>query len=178
MIVYPRSVVENDGLKAWIEQRLPEYRSGSSTICVGVERAGKLVAVIAWDGYREGTSVDVSIAADSPRWASRQTITSLLMYPFGQLGVRRINSYVYKSNKRSRKFNEGIGFKLEGKLRDCGNNNEPLLLFGMTRRDFIKKYVEPYVSTKTGERGTAENHQTRVSRTAWSGSDRGARPTA
>lgn len=149
MICYPRSHVENDALKRWIEARLPEYRSGLATVCVGIEREGKLVAVVAWDGYREGISVDVSIAADNPRWATRQTITTLLMYPFGQLNVRRVNSYVYKGNKRARKLNEGLGFVLEGKLRDCGRNYEPLLVYGLTKRDFIKRYVEPYVKRST-----------------------------
>lgn len=143
MICYPRSIAENDALKAWIEARIPDYRSGQHTICVGVERGGRLCAVVAWDNFREGACMDVSIAADNPRWATRQTITTLLMYPFGQLKVRRINSFVAKGNKRARKLNEGLGFKLEGKLRDACKNNEPLLVFGLTRRDFVKKYVEP-----------------------------------
>lgn len=155
MIVYPRSTAENNALKAWIEQRIAEYKSGASTVCVGVERDGKLVAVIAWDGYRSGISVDVAIAADSPRWATRQTITTLLMYPFGQLRVKRINSYVYKSNKKARRLNDGLGFKLEGKLRCAGKNDEPLLLFGMTKQDFLEKYVNPYLRKANGRKEAA-----------------------
>lgn len=116
-------------------------------MCVGVERNGQLCAVIAWDGFRN-YSIEVSIAAVSPRWATRQTITTLLMYPFGQLKCQRVTSYVYKSNKKARKLNEGLGFKLEGKLRDAGKNNEPMLVFGLTRRDFMKKYIDPYMSRR------------------------------
>lgn len=156
MIVYPRSIAENDGLKAWIEQRVPEYKSGKHTVCVGVEREGKLVAVIAWDSFREGISVDVSIAADSPRWATRQTIATLLMYAFGQLRVKRINSYCRKGNKRARRLNTGLGFVQEGKLRDACDNNEPLILFGMTRKDFVTKYITPYARKLNGRKEAAE----------------------
>lgn len=150
MIVYPRSVAENDALKLWIEQRIPEYKSGKTTACVGIERQGHLVAVVAWDAFREGVSVDVSIAADNPRWATKQTVRTLLFYAFGQLKVRRINSYCRKGNKRARRLNEGLGFVLEGKLRDACDNGEPLLVFGMTRKDFREKYVEPYLRKVNG----------------------------
>lgn len=154
MIVYPRSIPENDGLRAWIEQRVPEYKSGSSTICVGVEREGKLIAAVAWDGWR-GTSVEATVAADSPRWATRQTIASLLAYPFGQLKCQRVTAFIRKGNKHSRRFNEGIGFKLEGRLRDAGPNLETVLLYGMTRKDYMAKYVTPYVRKEIGRQETA-----------------------
>lgn len=155
MIVYPRSIPENDGLKAWIEQRVPEYRSGQMTICVGVEREGKLIAAVAWDGWR-GTSVEVTIAADSPRWATRQTVTSLLCYPFMQLKCQRVTSFVRKGNKRARRLNDGLGFKLEGRLRDAGPNLETVLLYGITRKDFLAKYITPYARKVNGLEKTTE----------------------
>lgn len=154
MIVYPKSIPENDGLKAWIEQRVPEYKSGATTICVGIERQGKLVAAVAWDGWR-GVSVEVTIAADSPRWATRQTVATLLAYPFGQLQCQRVTSFVRKGNKRARRLNEGLGFKLEGRLRDAGQNLETVLLYGITRKDYMAKYVTPYLRKPDGIKETA-----------------------
>ena len=156
MIVYPRSVAENDGLRAWIEQRVPEYKSGATTICVGVEREGRLVAAVAWDGWR-GTSVEATIAADSPRWATRQTIASLLAYPFGQLACQRVSAFVRKGNKISRRFVEGIGFVLEGRLRAAGPNLETVLLYGLVRSDYVKKYVEPYIRRASSSNGPLED---------------------
>lgn len=144
MISYPASVAQNDALKTWLAERLDDYRPGNNSICVAVERDQKIVAVVAWDGWRGEGGIEVSLAADSPRWATRQTVTTLLLYPFGQLKCRRVTALVLKSNKRSRKLVEGLGFKLEGKLRDAGKNLEPMLVFGLTRRDFMKKYIDPY----------------------------------
>ena len=155
MIVYPRSIPENDGLKAWIEQRVPEYKSGATTICVGVEREGKLLAAVAWDGWR-GASVEATIAADSPRWATRPTIATLLAYPFMQLKVQRVTAFVRKGNKLSRKFCEGIGFVLEGRMRDAGPNLETVLLYGMTRKDYVAKYITPYARKANGIEATAD----------------------
>lgn len=155
MIVYPRSIPENDGLKAWIEQRVPEYKSGATTICVGVEREGKLLAAVAWDGWR-GTSVEATIAADSPRWATRQTIATLLAYPFGQLACQRVTAFVRKGNKISRRFVEGIGFKLEGRMRDAGPNLETVLVYGQTRKDYVAKYITPYARKANGLKVTTQ----------------------
>jgi RimJ/RimL family protein N-acetyltransferase len=155
LISYPKSIPENDGLKAWIEQRVPEYKSGASTVCVAVERGGKLVAAVAWDGWR-GASIEVTIAADDPRWISRQTVTSLLAYPFVQLKCQRVTSFVRKGNKRARRLNDGLGFKLEGRLRDAGHNLETVLVYGLTRRDYVAKYITPFLRREPiGQQETA-----------------------
>jgi RimJ/RimL family protein N-acetyltransferase len=155
VIVYPRSIPENDGLKAWIEQRVPEYKSGATTICVGVEREGKLLAAVAWDGWR-GVSVEATIAAVSPRWATRQTIATLLAYPFMQLKVQRVTAFVRKGNKLSRRFCEGIGFVMEGRMRDAGPNLETVLVYGLTRKDYAAKYIAPYARKANGLKISAE----------------------
>ena len=101
------------------------------------------------------TSVEVTIAADSPRWATRQTIQTLLAYPFMQLKCQRVSAFVRKGNKRARRLNEGLGFVLEGRLRDAGPNNETVLLYGITRKDYVAKYVTPYVRKANGIEATA-----------------------
>jgi RimJ/RimL family protein N-acetyltransferase len=53
-----------------------------------------------------------------------------------------VTSFVYKSNKRARKLNEGLGFVQEGKHRDAGKNLEPIFSYGLTRRDFVEKYLK------------------------------------
>jgi len=141
LISYPKSVEENDALKAWIAQRIPDYRSGSHTVCIGIEREQKLLAVVAWDNWR-GRDIEVTFASDNPRWATRQTIMTLLAYPFIQLGCQRVTSFVYKSNKRARRLNEGLGFVQEGKHRDAGKNLEPVFSYGLTKRDFVAKYLK------------------------------------
>jgi RimJ/RimL family protein N-acetyltransferase len=140
VIVYPKSSDENMGLRRWIENLLPDYKSGPFTLCVGVEREQKLCAVVAWDHWT-GFDIEVSIAASSPRWATRQTIATLMAYPFLQLKCQRMTAKVYKSNRRSRKFVEGIGFRHEGTHRHAGRNFETIFTFGLTRAEYMERYL-------------------------------------
>lgn len=141
MIVYPANVRENEALKAWLAEKLFDYRPGTGTVCVGVERHKRLCCVVAWDNWT-GMDMEVAIAASSPLWATRQTIATLLAYPFLQVKVQRITAKVYKSNKRSRRFVEGLGFKHEGTHRHAGINLETIFSYGLTKADYIERYVK------------------------------------
>lgn len=147
MIVYPKDRSENEGLKLWLTRRVRDYRPGHYTACVAVLRDNNIAAVVAWDNYR-GRDIEATFAASTPRWATRQTIRDLLLYPFGQLKVARVTAMVHKSNKRSRRFIEGIGFHLEGKHRHAGPHKESVFSYGMTYDDFVRRYGKQE-STKT-----------------------------
>lgn len=96
--------------------------------------------MIAWDHWTS-FDIEVSIAASSPRWATRQTIGTLLAYPFLQLKVQRVSAKVYKSNRVSRRFVEGIGFKHEGTHRHAGKNLETIFSYGFTRAEYLERYA-------------------------------------
>ena len=147
MIVYPKTQEENRFLRAWLENQLEDYRSGDKSVCIAVERNKKLAAVTAWDNWT-GMDVEVCIAAIDPRWATRQTIRTLMAYPFLQLKCQRITARIYKSNKRSRRFVEGIGFKHEGTHRHAGKNLETILSFGFTKADYLERYVKGSIRGK------------------------------
>jgi RimJ/RimL family protein N-acetyltransferase len=86
---------------------------------IGVVRGGAVVAGVVYHEWREQQQVvEMSVAADTPRWASPDTIASLLSYPFLQLGCRRIGSRVRSDNERSLRFTQGLGFLVEGILAD------------------------------------------------------------
>ena len=140
MIVYPKSAEENQYLKDWLVERIPDYRYGQYTMCVAVFRDSEIAAVIGWDNFRD-IDIEVTIAADNPRWATPDCIRELLLYPFGQLGVNRITAMVKKSNKRSRRMVEGFGFKLEGKHRWAADNKETVFSYGLVKDVFIDKWA-------------------------------------
>lgn len=72
----------------------------------------------------------------------------LLEYAFNTLGLRKINSHVLTPNKRSRKYNERCGYRIEGSLKRqvfVGGTYVDELCMGLFDEDFSplwKKYCE------------------------------------
>jgi RimJ/RimL family protein N-acetyltransferase len=106
-----------DELLRWAQDRMPLLNIEGSAAGIGVEEKGLLLAVAVFDRYR-GHDIEISFAADSPRWARRGVIRGILSYPFLQLGCIRLTTITAAQNMRARRLDEGLGFKLEGIHRD------------------------------------------------------------
>lgn len=147
-IVLPRSDAEKTALLAGALKRLPYAISAELAYPVAVVRDGQIAAVCVYHEWR-GLNIEMSIAADTPRWASKQTVAFLLGFPFFEFGVRRITAMVARKNKPSRKLVEGLGFHLEGVMRDCLATDD-LVIYGMTRRTWERGrwYREPAVEQR------------------------------
>jgi hypothetical protein len=103
----------------WVADRIdPMPVFGPDAVAIGVMREGRLIAGVVYDRYT-GTDMQLSIAADSPRWATRENIASLLSYPYKQLGCARTTLIQSVNNDRARKLAVGLGYEIEGLLR-CG----------------------------------------------------------
>lgn len=139
MIHIPATPQENDLLRAWLQKRINGLDIGSDAVCLGVWRDNKLAAVAAFYNYRN-VDIELSFAADDPRWATKQTIRWILAYPFLQVGTQRVTAMVAKSNKRCRKLLRGAGFDEEGRHRHAGQNLETMFSYGMTRQYYIERY--------------------------------------
>lgn len=144
MIYVPQTPEQNAILAQWLEQRVPDCSpiGPCQTIAV-ITGDSRVMAVIAYNNLRDGVSVEATIAADTPRWATKNHVGAMLAFPFGQLKVRRLMALTKVSNKRTQKFLEGVGFVREGKLLDAfpdGNG----LLYAMTRRYWLaSKWCPP-----------------------------------
>ena len=132
----------NANLLNWCAERLgfgSSFQSGS--VAIGVARDGELLAVAAFDNYRTSPtngaplSIECSIAAESPRWATRKTIGGILSYPFCHLGVQRVTALVQERNARSIKFLNGIGFVREGFIRAAVDDGTGIYITGMLREE-------------------------------------------
>jgi RimJ/RimL family protein N-acetyltransferase len=110
----------DDRLAEWIANRIPgmsanDLRRHAAT--VGIVLKGELIAAMACGGKERG-NVEITFAADSPKWATRETIAKLMRWPFVQLDCHRVTTRIAASNHRAIRFNEGIGFKREGVIRE------------------------------------------------------------
>jgi RimJ/RimL family protein N-acetyltransferase len=110
-------------LAAWAAERIPHVGAAGFGPCwaVGVVRQGELAAAVVYhDWQAEAGTVQLSCAAASPRWATRQVVGAILGAAFlGKLGapVRKVWTATPHTNERAVRFNNGIGFKREAVLR-------------------------------------------------------------
>jgi RimJ/RimL family protein N-acetyltransferase len=103
---------------------------------LGIVKADTLIGGVLFHNlhtYRgKPVCIECSIACDSPRWASRQTLKQLFGYPFVQLKCSTLIARIRKSNKRSRRLCEGLGFKIEGKIPRGFDGREDVIIYAMT----------------------------------------------
>lgn len=100
---------------------------------IGLERDGRLVAGVLYEGYN-GQSVWTHIGAESgARWMTRRFLRYMFEYPFNELGVESIFGWVEARNECARRFDEKLGFKIEACLREAGPGGQDVLIYRMRR---------------------------------------------
>jgi RimJ/RimL family protein N-acetyltransferase len=122
---------EDAAIAEWVGRRLGETDFGLYR-AIGIARRGKLVAGIVYNHFN-GTSIDMTIASDSPRWASRQVLWRLFHYPFNELKCRRVTATTGITNQPARAFLCRLGFSHEGTHPEGKPDGESVVSYGMTR---------------------------------------------
>jgi RimJ/RimL family protein N-acetyltransferase len=131
-----RIVRGDESLRAWMLERLPavsDYGAGEYLGVIGED--ARILAGLAYYNYT-GHSIEMSIAAESPRWCRKGIVRALLAYPFRQLGCARVTAVVHESNEKSAKLNDGLGFVREGFLRSAAKDGGGLIIYGLTKQDY------------------------------------------
>lgn len=124
-------LTQQDALVApWVGTRVGVTDFGLCST-IGVVRGGNLVAGAVFNNYRH-PNIEVTFAADSPRWASKQNISCILRYPFVQLGCLRLTAYTKAKNSRARTFLTGLGFDQEG-YHPYGFPDDDAVSYGLLR---------------------------------------------
>jgi RimJ/RimL family protein N-acetyltransferase len=134
----------NADLLSWCSAHLgPGASFQVGSVAMGVASGSELLAVAAFDNFRRGPSgrplsIECSISAASPRWATRGTIRAILHYPFCQLGVQRVTALVQETNGRSIKMLNKLGFVREGYVRASAEDGTGIYVTGMLREEARK----------------------------------------
>lgn len=121
-------------VRTFVAARVPGEPDFGAGTALGVVRRGKLVAGVVYHSYR-GHDIEVSCAADDPRWAARRALRRLFSYPFRQLGCARITALTGDANLRTQRFLEGLGFRREGFHPLALDGREDLVSYGMRSDD-------------------------------------------
>lgn len=121
----------------WAARRMPTFDGSvpwGKCYCVGFHKDTRLLAVAVYHDYR-GHDIQLSGAAESRLWATPPAIRMLLWYPFHVLKTRRLTTITARKNKRARRFDEGIGFRLEGTIRKGYDGKDDAMVYGMLREE-------------------------------------------
>lgn len=112
-------------------------------VAIGVLRGDELVGGVVYHNYRYH-DIEFSGAFTTPRWCLPQTLRGLFQYPFEQLGCVRMTTVTARNNKRARRMDEGLGFRLEGCLRKAFDGKQDAMIYGLMREHckFLKGRAE------------------------------------
>lgn len=120
-------------------QRDPTVSPFGPAYAIGVlDGAGTLIAGVvfhAWDP--DFKTVEMSFAADSPRWLNRRVIREIMSYAFETLQCNRINLGTPKTYRAARKFVEAFGFKREGVATDGFGPGQDVIISRMLKREWL-----------------------------------------
>jgi RimJ/RimL family protein N-acetyltransferase len=82
--------------------------------CIGVLRDEQMIAAVVYHNWLpQWGHIQMTMAADDPRWCTRGVVLALLGYPFS-IGCHRINVMTLAKNARVNKMLKGFGFVREG----------------------------------------------------------------
>lgn len=144
---------DDERVAAWVAERIGLDGFGPCTAIGVISDSGEAVAGCVYHDYqpRFGT-IQMSCAAESPRWAAKGVIRGLLAYPFDQLGCRLAWLATPHRNERTIRFVKGIGFIPEAVLRDRFGKGSHAAIFRMLKTDFLKRYENGQVRTVSASR--------------------------
>lgn len=120
MLLFASTPDESAAMEQWLVERIPNMEGGSfgPAVFAGVVQRGALVAGVAFHEWRPGyDTLQLSMAAETPRWATRGVIAGLFRYAFVTAGAHKLWTATPASNTRAISFNLGIGMKQEAILR-------------------------------------------------------------
>lgn len=129
--------------EAYLKERIPHLGGGGiGAAQYGIViNGGKALAVVAFHQWDEpAKTMQVSMAADTPRWATKRTIAELLRYPFERAGAFKLWTMQpdHEAGRRAARFNQGIGFRREAVLPDQYGPALAAIVTAMTRPEWEK----------------------------------------
>ena len=148
MIVVPKNAAENVLMAQWacdiMDTKLEMFgfdRYGQPTFqTLGFARNGDLACVFIAYQYSH-PNIFMAFAAKSARWASKENIRAVGIWVYEDLNCNRMTTLTQKKNKRSRKFQEGVGFQHEGNMRKASDEGD-IIIYGLTKeahRKWLRK---------------------------------------
>lgn len=136
----------SDAVAAWVSGMIGNPSFGPN-MSAGILVDGKAAAGCVFHNYLKSPeglpiSMEVSCAAVDRRWASRQVLRELFIYPFITVGVKRLQVSIPVASKGVIRFNEKLGFTWEGTGRHAHFLGGDLYVMSMLKPEcqWIREY--------------------------------------
>ncbi len=128
----------------WVSKSLPDHDGFNGDIrALGVfDGAGSriLAGVVYHDFAPKPRTCSMTIASESPMFATRGTIRAMLSVPFEQFECFKVWVTTRADNTRSHRFLSKVGFTREAILRHQFGPKAHAWFYGMTKPEFARKY--------------------------------------
>lgn len=123
----------DDLVAAMVAQRIPHIGGDGFGPCaaLGVVRSDILLGGVVFHNYR-GHVIEMSGAFDRADWIRPSTLRRLFSYPFVQLGCKNMVTVTPRNNKKARKLDEFLGFRLVGTIKH-GADTQDMMIYEMPR---------------------------------------------
>jgi RimJ/RimL family protein N-acetyltransferase len=126
---------QNERVLKWVGDRIDETDFGPGSKGIGLQENGELIAGVAYNMYT-GASICMHVAAvPGKRWMTREYLWACFAYPFLQLKCNRVTGLVRVDNFVAQKFDEHLGFVIEGRLRRAATDGTDMYIYGMLREE-------------------------------------------
>lgn len=128
----------------WTRERIPGVTDWGLCSAIGICEGGAPLAGVVYSNYRPGLCMDMSVAAQpKARWLTVAVLAQIFRYPFVQMDVGRVQSFIPEGNERSESLCRRLGFTAEGRMREGWYDGRDLLIYGMLRREcrWLRKAV-------------------------------------
>lgn len=128
----------------WVSAHIPHMQGAdfgpASAIGIVDENQSPMAGIVFHDYQPLYGTIQLSAAAESPRWATKKVIGAILGYPFLQLKVHKVWTATQHENLRAIKFNKGVGFTQEATLKDHFGAGRHAVICRMLFKDFERRY--------------------------------------
>lgn len=120
----------------WVVNNLNNGESYPNNLTVGIIHDNIIIAGIIYSKVED--ECFMSIYAESPRWCSRKTLSTLFITPFEVFNSKIVKCATSQDNKRINKFLKGLGFDKE-ETNDARSDGSRLILYSIDRDELYKK---------------------------------------
>ncbi|NTE96678.1 GNAT family N-acetyltransferase [Agrobacterium tumefaciens] len=108
----------------------------ADTVAIGLEVEGDVRAVVYFNDFTTTNCNMHVVTRMRGKWLSRGFLAAAFMYPFAQVGLRRVTGLVNSRNMDALTLNLKLGFQVEGRMIEAAEDGDMVVL-GMLRRNCI-----------------------------------------